>query len=338
MAPNRLLRPLPVVSLMVFVWCLVHLGLPDLNASPQSTQSPQQNRAFVVVDGTPEHRIGRNDVLRITVWDGRTVAETSVIVAEDGTIFVPFGIDRNFKVDGLSSTGLKGVIQEESLRYFRESVVQVVIEEYNSSRAYLLGEVGFGVAGRGDGLYALEGRKTVLEFIIEHGGFTPQAAMTRVQLNRATGERLTLNMSDVIFQGDESQNVVVNPGDIVWVPSREIGANTYYVFGEVGSPGVVTTEENLSLVEVISRSGSFTPDADRDSVFIARGDVNNPEILRFDLKSLVEEADFSQNTLLRDNDVVFVPRRGLARYRDVIEAVAPLLGLLRDTVFLFQIR
>ena len=276
-------------------------------------------------------------MLRITVWDGRSAEESLATVAEDGTIFVPFGIDRNFKVDGLSSSGLKDLIHQESLKYFRESVVQVVIEEYNSSRAYLLGEITTG-AGRGDGLYPLEGRKTVLEFIIEHGGFAPQAAMTRVQVNRATGETLTINMSEVIFQGDESQNVLVHPDDIVWVPSREVGGNTYYVFGEVGAPGVVETDENLSLIEVISRSGSFNPDADRDSVFIARGNPNDPEILEFDMKRLVEEADFSQNTVLQNNDVVFVPRRNLSKYTDVIAAITPILGLLSDVIFLFGVR
>ena len=253
---------------------------------------------------------------------------------------MPFGIDRNFRVEGLSSTDIKRLIQEESLRYFRESVVQVVVEEYHANRAYLLGEIGFvgGVGERGAGLYSLEGRKTVLEFIIQHGGFTEQAAMARVQISRATGEVLTLNLSDVIFQGDESQNVVVNPGDIVWVPSKEVGANSYYVFGEVRSPGVVTSEEALSLVEVISRSGSFTPEAERDKVYVARGDFNEPEILELDLKSLVEKADLSQNLALENNDVVFIPRRNLSRYQDILAAIAPVLGLLRDTIFIFRLR
>ncbi len=340
MALNRVARMLSFSILISFFWSSVgvqalHLAVP----SQEAQQTRSQGDAFAMVDGVPEHRIGRNDLLHITVWNGLAVEETTVRVAEDGTVFVPFGIDLNLKAQGLSSTDLKRLIQKESLKYFRETVVQVVIEEYNSSRAYLLGEVGRGpTAGQGAGMYPLKGRQTVLEFIIEHGGFTDQANMTRVQINRVSGDVAFLNLSEVIFQGDESQNPVVNPGDIVWVPSKEVGANTYYVFGEVNAPGIVTTQEDLLLVEVISRAGSFTKDASRASVYIARGDPDQPEMLKMDMRNLIQEADFSQNVVLQNNDVIYVPRRNFALFQDVVAAITPILGLLRDTVFLFGLR
>jgi len=151
------------------------------------------------------------------------------------------------------------------------------------------------------------------------------------------GEVLVLNLSDVVFQGDERQNVIVNPGDIVRILSKEVGANTYYVFGEVQSPGVVTTQEQLSILDVISRSGSFTPDALPSQVFLAR-DLVEPEIIQLDLKRVVEKADFSQNVASQNNDVIYVPKRGFAKYRDVIAAISPFLGLIRDTVFLLNVR
>jgi len=340
MVLDRVARTLSSLILISFLGSSVSVQALHLETAPQEAQQPSsQGGAFALVDGIAEHRMGRNDLLHITVWNGLNVEETTVRVAEDGTIFVPFGIDLNLKVQGLSSTDLKRLIQKESLKYFRETVVQVVIEEYNSSRAYLLGEVGGREIGReGAGMYSLKGRQTVLEFIIEHGGFTDQANMTRVQINRASGEVAFLNLSEVIFQGDASQNPVVNPGDIVWVPSKEVGANTYYVFGEVNAPGIVTSQENLSLVEVISRAGSFTPQASRSKVYIARGDPNQPEVQLMDMKNLIQEADFSQNAVLQNNDVIYVPRRNFALFQDVVAAITPILGLLRDTVFLFGLR
>ena len=348
MALDRVARTLSFSVLISLLWSSVGVQALHLAVSPQEAQQTRsQGDAFTMVDGTPEHimiwtpewrSMRRSGWLHITVWNGLAVEDATVRVAEDGTIFVPFGVDLNLKVQGLSSTDLKRLIQKESLKYFRETVVQVVIEEYNSSRAYLLGEVGRGVTGReGAGMYPLKGRQTVLEFIIEHGGFSEAANLTRVQINRASGEVAFLNLSEVIFQGDESQNPVVNPGDIVWVPSKEVGANIYYVFGEVNAPGIVTTQENLSLVEVVSRAGSFTKDASRASVYIARGDPNQPEMLLSDMKSLIQEADFSQNVVLQNNDVIYIPRRGFALFQDVVAAITPILGLLRDTVFLFQV-
>ncbi len=340
MVVDRVARTLYFSILISLLWSSVGVQALHLAVPPQEAQQTRsQGDAFAIVDGNPEHRIGPNDLLHITVWNGLAVEDATVRVAEDGTIFVPFGVDLNLKVQGLSSTDLKRLIQKESLKYFRETVVQVVIEEYNSSRAYLLGEVGRGTTGGdGAGMYPLKGRQTVLEFIIEHGGFSEEANLTRVQINRASGEVAFLNLSEVIFQGDESQNPVVNPGDIVWVPSKEVGANIYYVFGEVNAPGIVTTQENLSLVEVISRAGSFTKDASRANVYIARGDPNQPEMLKMDEKNLIQEADFSQNVVLQSHDVIYVPRRKFALFQDVVAAITPILGLLRDTIFLFELR
>jgi len=200
MALDRSARTLSFSILIALFWSSVGVQALHLAVPPQEAQQTRsQGDAFAMVDGNPEHRIGRNDLLHITVWNGLAVEEATVRVAEDGTIFVPFGVDLNLKVQGLSSTDLKRLIQKESLKYFRETVVQVVIEEYNSSRAYLLGEVGRGATGDGAGMYPLKGRQTVLEFIIEHGGFSEAANLTRVQINRASGEVAFLNLSEVIF-------------------------------------------------------------------------------------------------------------------------------------------
>ncbi len=185
MVRNSVARTLSFFVLISCLW-------PSVCVEAQPGAS--QGEAFAIVDGIAEHRIGPNDVLHITVWNGQAVEETTVRVAEDGTIFVPFGIDLNLKALGLSSTDLKSLIRMESLRYFRETVVQVVIEEYNSSPAYLLGEIGREGAGQGSGVFSLKGRQTVLEFIIEHGGFSERANMSRVQINRASGEVLFLNL------------------------------------------------------------------------------------------------------------------------------------------------
>jgi len=149
MALDRVVRTLSFSILISLLG--TSMGVSALHfetASQEAQQTRSQGDAFTMVDGVAEHRIGRNDLLHITIWNGLVVEETTVRVAEDGTIFVPFGIDLNLKVQGLSSTDLKRLIQKESLKYFRDTVVQVVIEEYNSSRAYLLGEVGGREIGR----------------------------------------------------------------------------------------------------------------------------------------------------------------------------------------------
>ncbi len=130
MALNRIVKTFSFPILIIFLGTSMGVQALHVETAPQEAQqSSSQGDAFAMVDGIPEHRIGRNDLLHITVWNGLAVEDTTVRVAEDGTIFVPFGIDLNLKVQGLSSTDLKRLIQKESLKYFRKTVVQVVIEE-----------------------------------------------------------------------------------------------------------------------------------------------------------------------------------------------------------------
>lgn len=322
----------------IFVLVLLCLVLfPVLTRAAGLQQAPSQEsavQAFALVGGIPEPKLGPSDVLNITVWNGENREQEEVKIAQDGTVFIPFGVNQTLSVTGLTSTDLKKRIEQEMLVCFRQAVVQVVFEEFRSSRAYLLGEVNRGPGQEGPGLYPLEGRKKVLEFIIQHGGFTNNAKLTQIQLNRADGEVVLLNLSDVIFLGDESQNPVVNPGDIVWVPSMDIGSKNYFVFGEVEDPGVVSAPGDMTLVTAISMAGSMTLDAERDTVYVARaqGVGNEPEVLKLDIKRLQEEADFSQNITLQDNDVVFVPRRGLSRFRDVVAAITPVFNLVTTAV------
>jgi polysaccharide export outer membrane protein len=305
-------------------------GMPELGGQDPSGQT--EPRAFTMVNGNPEYLIGKGDRLKVTVWNGETVEEVSLQVAEDGTVFVPFGVNRNIKVEGLSSSALKQTIREGLLKYYVQPEVQVVVAEYRANQAYLLGEVGRQAGGAG--LYPLQGRKTVLEFIIEHGGFSENANMLNVRIRTSGGQTLTLNLSDVIFKGDQSQNVIVNPGDVVWVPSKEVGANTYFVFGEVRQPGAILSQTDMTLIELISKAGSFTPDASRTDVFLVRGDPQHPEVVRVDFRRVLERGELAGDRVVRNRDLVYVPRRKLAQFRDVLAIALPILYSIQTTAYL----
>ncbi len=77
-----------------------------------------------------------------------------------------------------------------------------------------------------------------------------------------------------------------------------------YVTGEVATPGVVpVTDVPLTLVEALSVVGGGTPEAALQGVQVAREGVART----FDLQALLERGDMTQNLLLRDGDVIYVP-------------------------------
>ena len=90
MAIDRLARTLSFSILISLLWSSVGVqALHPAVPTQETQQTRSQGDAFAMVDGIPEHRIGRGDVLHITVWNGLEVEDATVRVAEDGTLFVP---------------------------------------------------------------------------------------------------------------------------------------------------------------------------------------------------------------------------------------------------------
>src|SRR5207249_1439711 len=87
--------------------------------------------------------------------------------------------------------------------------------------------------------------------------------------------------------------------------------------GEVRMPGPYPLSGEMNLVEALARAGSTLPTASGEAVIVHAGDsASGPtlptqddakDIVRVNLRDL-ENGIFSQNTVLRDGDTIFVPR------------------------------
>ena len=76
------------------------------------------------------------------------------------------------------------------------------------------------------------------------------------------------------------------------------------VVGEVKTPGVQSmTETPLTVAEAISRAGGVTVDADMSNVALAR----DGKSYKIDVLSLYAQGKSTQNLLLKDGDVLYVP-------------------------------
>lgn len=87
---------------------------------------------------------------------------------------------------------------------------------------------------------------------------------------------------------------------------RVVGFNSQkvHVAGAVASPGVIPiTDVPQTLSDVITLSGGPTERADIQEVILTRDGINH----RYNLQALYHEGDMSQNVLLKDGDIVFVP-------------------------------
>lgn len=106
-------------------------------------------------------------------------------------------------------------------------------------------------------------------------------------------------------------------------PQITVSVETYksqkiYVVGEVRSPGAYPLSGDMNLVEAIARAGSTLPSASGEAIVVhpvAQG-AAGPTLPNQDTSAKTERIDlramqngvFTQTTILRDGDTIFVPR------------------------------
>jgi protein involved in polysaccharide export with SLBB domain len=299
---------------------------------------PPENEVFVTIDGRPQYKIGPEDLLEISLWKGVEETKYLVPVRPDGMITFTFLED--IKVSGLTAQHLDDLLTSELSRYIRRPRVTVRVKVYNSKFVSLLGAVnetsGTLVgpetnrgATTGQGSYALWGKTTVLQLLARAGGPTVEANLREITVRRKTGKATVVNLNKSITQGDLTENVVLDNEDTVVVPIlAEDKKNRVFVFGEVNNPGVIPTRGELSVVEALASAGGFKQDAVLGDAKILRGDMTKPEIIACDINKILRKGDMSQNIMLQNGDMLYVPKNTIGRISDWLREIQPILDFI----------
>ncbi|MBI9082874.1 MAG: VCBS repeat-containing protein [Desulfobacterales bacterium] len=285
-----------------------------------------ENESFTTIDGSQEYRIGSNDVLEVTIWKGLDTTKVVVEVSQLGKI--SFGFVDDLYVNGLTPSQLDAQITKLVSEFIRTPKVDVAVKEFKSKYVSLMGAIGSGSGGTVR--VEMKGRTSVLDALGEQGGMAQSANMSDVRIRKKTGQTITVDMFKALFQGDLNQDVVLDPGDVVYVPWLTAESNRVYVLGEVKRPGIYTFKgSDMKIFDAVMMAGGVTIFAKEGSTKIVRGDITQPEVLSADIQRLSEEGDQTQNVALLNGDLVYVPRSFIGDIKLFVDRIAPILTLIR---------
>lgn len=291
------------------------------------------NDAFTFSNGIAEYRIGTGDELRVRIWTGVESKEYEVVVQADGTIFLPFVGLANMQAGDLSALQLREQIVERLRASYRGPAAEVVVLKRVARLVALVGEIRTMTrANSGPGRYPLPGRIRLLEFITEHGGFSDEAAFNSTQLIRR-GTTLEYDLSRAIFQNDITQNPVLDGGDLIYVPALSTSSRKLMIFGEVNRPGLLELTSDVPIAEAIARMGGMTKNAHQSAVAVVRGGLEQPTVLVSNWEEM-KKGDLSQNFVVENGDLIFVGRRKLATFTDIMQAFALPLSAIYTTILI----
>ncbi len=165
--------------------------------------------------GPQDYIIQPEDVVQITVYQEADLTTRTRVSSEQEIILPLLG---RVSVAGLSVAQLQErLTQLLGEDYLVNPQVQVFVEEYHPSKVFITGAV------KTPGSYPLPTDKptTVVEALTLAGGFTNAASANATRVIRSeNGQERTIlvKVADIMKKGDKSQDVVIKPNDIIFVP------------------------------------------------------------------------------------------------------------------------
>lgn len=178
------------------------MAAPPRAADPSAKAGPAQPvdaKSFI---------IGAEDVLVIRVWREPELSG-NYTVRPDGKISLP--LVGELQVAGLTPEELSGAVGKSLTRYINRPEVSVAVQQVNSRKYYIQGEV------QRPGAYPLVVPTTVLEALVNAGGFREFANTKKIVILRGGKKRLMFNYRDVTKGKHPEQNIQIQPGDQIIV-------------------------------------------------------------------------------------------------------------------------
>lgn len=175
-------------------------------------------QAELAAEKVSPYRLGPDDVLQIITRNHEEFSG-KFVVDPYGKILIPtLG---EIKVEDLNREELVKKLKDEISKYVEEPNVLVSIIQYRSRVVFILGEVS------SPGKYPIEGDSVPLREAIAAAGFpTGLAATWRVYVIKPRTVRPTyevVNLYDILYRGKLARNVMLTPGDVVYVPMTILG-------------------------------------------------------------------------------------------------------------------
>jgi len=269
---------------------------------------------------TESYRIGPRDVITLTIYAGGELQNMlDLTVSAHGMINVPF--IGSVRAADHTTTELEVLITKPlAADYFVNPEVNLIVKGYHSLYYYITGAV------EAPGLYEMTSRATLLELIARAEGLLPSrgnlAYIKRKSAQRtANGQdvahlasgngSIKVDLKKLLDQGDMSQNLSLEPGDLVYIPLEkmlDVTESKIYVAGRVKRPGSFDFQPGMTALSVCIMAGGFTVWAKPQNTKVIRQQGGKQIVSEINLNDVREGkiADMK----LQPGDNIYVTDRG----------------------------
>ena len=303
----------------LFMRCLAIFLLAIAVASSASAQQQDPNHSgggatsFSFSEGSnlPVEKIGRDDLIGITVYDSPELTRT-VRVDSDGVIRLPM-LQKHIQAAGLYPSELENAITTAltNENVLVDPIVTVSVVEYRSRPITVVGAVKSPLT------FQATGTVTLLDAISRAGGLAENAGAEILVSRQPSGmsdKSVTLVQRIPVYGlmgGDNpSLNLQLEGGEEVRVPE----AGQVYVLGDVKKPGAffITDGSESSVMKALALSeGLDTFSAHKAYIYRLEAGSSGRNEIPIELKKIMDRK--SPDVTLLANDILYIPNATGAR-------------------------
>ena len=282
--------------------------LDELNYSVQNFKK--------IYDYDYSYVLGSSDVISINLTDTDDI-DGAYTIDPNGDIDLPFigkinveGFDINKAQDNLIS--ILG-------KYYKNPELQIEIQEYNSSKIYILGAV------RNQLTINLDQKPIRLIDAAVQADYNPNSQdklLGSKGLLRRDNQVYKINLNKVFQSTNPKENFYLKKEDVLFIDRN---SDSIQVFGEINKPGIYFPNNDFSITELLSTSGLNKLTANAKKIYIIREDYNTflkINVFELDVTNPVSLV-LGKRFKLQSKDIVFIPATRLVKWNRVISLLTP---------------
>ena len=260
--------------------------------------------------------LGSSDVISINLTDTDDI-DGSYTIDPNGDIDVPF--IGKINVEGLDINKAQDNLILVLGKYYKNPALQIKIEEYNSSKIYILGAV------RNQLTINLDQKPIRLIDAAVQADYNPNSQdklLGSRGLLRRDNQVYKINLNKVFQSRDPKENFYLKKEDVLFIDRN---SDSIQVFGEVSKPGIYFPNNDFSLTELLSTSGLNKLTANAKKIYVIREDYNQflkINVFELDVTNPVNLI-IGKRFKLQSKDIVFIPATRLVKWNRVISLLTP---------------
>lgn len=225
----------------------------DLFAGEPTTFAPATDIPVPV-----DYVIGPGDTVDVQMF-GSQNAQYRLVVARDGVLNIPeIG---PVMVAGMTFSEMSRALQDRIAEQMIGVKSSITMGPLRSIRVFVLGD-----AYR-PGSYTVSSLSTMTNALFVSGGINKIGSLRNIQLKRSGKVVTTLDLYDLLLNGDTSGDERLKPGDVIFIPP--VGP-TVGVGGQVRRPAIYELRGERTAAEILSLAGGMLPSAFPDASQISR--------------------------------------------------------------------